>query len=83
MSHIVPLKKTNRLAVMSLVTALLTPAFAPAAVAAVVFGHAARREIRASAYAEAGDRLAAAALFVGYLGLAGLAVLTASFLLFA
>lgn len=79
----IALRKTNRLAVMSLVSALLTPAFAPAAVAAVVFGHAARAELRATEYAEAGDRLAAAALFVGYLGIAALGLSALVFVLFA
>jgi DUF1707 SHOCT-like domain/Domain of unknown function (DUF4190) len=62
-------RKTNRLAIASLIAALV-PAYGT--VPAIVMGHAARRQIRASR--EGGARLAAVGLGIGYLT-AGMLVL--------
>ncbi|MBN1218076.1 MAG: DUF4190 domain-containing protein [Anaerolineae bacterium] len=66
-----PSPPTNTLAIVSLVTAILSWLFFPilGAIVAIITGHMARREIQASYGAQSGDGLAMAGLIIGYLNL--------------
>lgn len=63
---------TNTMAIVSLVAGLLSWFAFPVigAIAAVITGHMARREIKGSYGAQSGDGLAVAGLVLGYLNLA-------------
>jgi hypothetical protein len=67
-----PSPPTNTLAIVSLVSAILSWFLFPiiGAVVAVITGHMARSEIRNSFGAQSGDGLAIAGLIVGYVNLA-------------
>jgi hypothetical protein len=65
---------TNSLAVASLVCGIgQLVAFFPAGIAAIILGHKARRQIRATG--EQGDGMARAGLILGYVGTVGLLLL--------
>lgn len=68
-------QKTNVMAVLSLVTALVG-----VPILSIVFGHIARSQIRAANGAESGDGLALAGLIIGYLGFAVVAVILMGFI---
>lgn len=65
------MQKTNTMAIVSLVSGLAGWFMAPvlASIVAVVTGHMARSQIRASGGREDGDSLAIAGLVLGYLSL--------------
>lgn len=65
----VAVPQTSTLAIVSLVCGIATWVFLPfvGAIAAVITGHMARKEIRASAGRLSGDGLAIAGLVLGYL----------------
>lgn len=67
-----PTPPTNTLAIVSLVSGILSWFLFPivGALVAIVTGHMARREITASLGSQGGDGLALAGLIIGYLNLA-------------
>jgi hypothetical protein len=63
--------KTNTMAIVSLVSGLIAWFMAPilASIVAIITGHMARKQIRASGGLETGDGMAIAGLVLGYLSL--------------
>ena len=78
------MKKTNTLAIVSLVCGAIAWFAAPvlASIVAIVTGHMARGQIRASGGTEEGDGLAVAGLVLGYLNLLFAALALVAFALF-
>ncbi len=76
------MQKTNTLAVVSLVTGIVSYLALPfiGAIVAIICGHLARKEIRATG--EAGDGLALAGLVLGYLHFLVLCLVGGFFLVF-
>lgn len=74
-----PVRQTNSLAVVSLVSGILGWTFLPflGSVVAIICGHMARSEIRRNPQTQEGDGMAVAGLVLGYLviGLSVLAIL--------
>lgn len=74
-----PVRQTNSLAVVSLVSGILGWTFLPflGSVVAIICGHMARGEIRRNPQTQEGDGMAVAGLVLGYLviGLSVLAIL--------
>ncbi|OGO14012.1 MAG: hypothetical protein A2Z66_12925 [Chloroflexi bacterium RBG_13_66_10] len=79
-----PLPRTSTMAIVSLITGILAYVMLPfvGAIAAVITGHLAKKEIRESGGWLIGDGLATAGLILGYvhlaLGVVGLCVIMAS-----
>ena len=71
-----PLKQTNNLAIVSLVSGILGWTLLPwiGSIAAIVTGHMARAEIRRNAETQEGDGMAIAGLIMGW-GMVALSVL--------
>jgi hypothetical protein len=70
------MQKTNNMAIVSLVAGIVSWVAMPvlAAIFAVVCGHIARKQIRASYGSEGGDMLAIFGLVLGYVNLIGMIV---------
>lgn len=75
-----PAQRTNSLAVVSLVTALVGIFFAPISLVAVITGHIARRQIAETG--EQGDGLAVAGLIIGYVWMGIFALMMILYILF-
>jgi hypothetical protein len=70
------MQRTNTMAIVSLVAGIVSWAAVPlaAAIVAIICGHIARKQIRASYGRETGDGLALIGLVLGYINIAGVVV---------